>query len=590
MGHPEGYTSYDHGAFIREGRRVGREMFSEMKLQSRWLTASKGYLSAVPQPATHAFMDTAEIITTPVLGNKTRFYITRHADSTSEEDTKYRLPVPTMYANLTIPLLGGDLILRGRDSKIHVTHYDVGGIDLVCSSAEIYTWKKYKERKRVLILYGSEGESHEFALPGSLGEPMVQGTHVNVCNKSGLVIVNRQVQPSRRVVEFNGLTVFLLWRNQACNYRVLGLPDAETGTIPFVETESSLIINGGYLSRNATLNHDRLHLTGDINATTEFEVIGGVSTDVSVFFNGKKLNTTKQSERLKTVAKFHKPILRLPDLSTLPWMKLDSVPELSDTSSDRDWTKASLDKTANTSSNWSTPTSLFSGDYGYHSGSLLFRGHFTASGNETDFNITMQGGAAPGSSVWLGDVFLGSFYGDAHAANQIMFLSLPALESGHGYVLTILMDNMGYDMNFYVESDAMKAPRGGLAYSLSGHDDADITWKITSNLGGEDYLDKVRGPYNEGAMYAERKRFHLPSALMNAFEHGSPYDGLNSAGVAFYTTTFGLQTPDGFDIPLSFVFDPSGQAEGFNYRVQLFVNGYQFGKYGMLHAPRKSDA
>lgn len=44
----------------------------------------------------------------------------------------------------------------------------------------------------------------------------------------------------------------------------------------------------------------------------------------------------------------------------------------------------------------------------------------------------------------------------------------------------------------------MKAPRGVLDYSLSGHEKSDISWKITGNLGGEDYQDRTRGPLNEG--------------------------------------------------------------------------------------------
>lgn len=134
------------------------------------------------------------------------------------------------------------------------------------------------------------------------------------------------------------------------------------------------------------------------------------------------------------------------------------------------------------------------------------------------------------------------------------------------------MDNMGYDMNFHVESEPMKAPRGILTYSLDGHDDDDITWKLAGNLGGEAYVDKVRGPYNEGAMYAERNGFHLPGAPMDSFESGSPYEGLSSAGVAFHAATFDLDMPDGYDILLSFVLDPSAEGDVYNYRVQLFVN------------------
>ncbi|OKP12973.1 hypothetical protein PENSUB_1355 [Penicillium subrubescens] len=40
----------------------------------------------------------------------------------------------------------------------------------------------------------------------------------------------------------------------------------------------------------------------------------------------------------------------------------------------------------------------------------------------------------------------------------------------------------------------VKNPRGILDYNLSGHYQDDISWKLTGNLGGEDYIDLVRGP------------------------------------------------------------------------------------------------
>ena len=129
----------------------------------------------------------------------------------------------------------------------------------------------------------------------------------------------------------------------------------------------------------------------------------------------------------------------------------------------------------------------------------------------------------------------------------------------------------------------MKTPRGILSYSLSGHTATDISWKITGNLGGENYIDKTRGPLNEGGLYAERQGYHLPDPPSSGWVASKPTDGLSGAGVYFYTTNFELDLPAGYDVPLSFQFTnstTSGTAVE-NYRSQLYVNGYQFGKYGM---------
>ena len=153
-----------------------------------------------------------------------------------------------------------------------------------------------------------------------------------------------------------------------------------------------------------------------------------------------------------------------------------------------------------------------------------------------------------------------------------------SLSAGSQNVLTLLIDHMGQDEEA-PGTDGIKLPMGLINYSLSGHAQSDITWKLTGNLGGEDYQDLARGPRNEGAMYAERQGYHQPEPPIDDWALASPFDdGVQGAGVGFFTTTFTLDVPDGYDVPLSFVFANTTAAA--NYRVQLFVNGWQFGKFG----------
>jgi beta-galactosidase len=146
---------------------------------------------------------------------------------------------------------------------------------------------------------------------------------------------------------------------------------------------------------------------------------------------------------------------------------------------------------------------------------------------------------------------------------------------------------MGYDEEA-PGTDAIKFPRGILNYYLSGHSQTDVEWRMTGNLGGEQYIDLTRGPLNEGSMYAERQGFHLPYPPDTEWEVSNPVqDGIVNAGVGFFTTNFDLDIPPGWDVPMSVVFNTSASREmnsanpgGVNYRCQFFVNGYQFGKYG----------
>jgi beta-galactosidase len=80
--------------------------------------------------------------------------------------------------------------------------------------------------------------------------------------------------------------------------------------------------------------------------------------------------------------------------------------------------------------------------------------------------------------------------------------------------------------------------------------------------------------------------YHLPNPPSQDCKTSNPIsDGIQTAGVGFYTTTFELNVPVGWDIPMNFVFNSSTsqnlERTGGNYRVQFFVNGFQFGKYGI---------
>ena len=90
---------------------------------------------------------------------------------------------------------------------------------------------------------------------------------------------------------------------------------------------------------------------------------------------------------------------------------------------------------------------------------------------------------------------------------------------------------MGFEEAAPIGSNATKTPRGIMNYGLSGHASTDVTWKITGNLGGERYIDKTRGPLNEGGLYAERNGYHLPNPPSGLWEDSKPFDGYFEAGV-----------------------------------------------------------
>lgn len=149
----------------------------------------------------------------------TNFYIVRHADYQKTTPTSYKFTLKTSEGNIQVPQLGGSLSLTGRDSKWHVADYDLGGIKLLYSTAEIFTWKEFGA-KTVLVLYGGVSELHEIAIKTTSAAKIVEGKAVTTKSEKGTTILNWEVSSTRRVVQVGNLFVYLLDRNTAYNYWV----------------------------------------------------------------------------------------------------------------------------------------------------------------------------------------------------------------------------------------------------------------------------------------------------------------------------------------------------------------------------------
>ncbi|EED13499.1 beta-galactosidase, putative [Talaromyces stipitatus ATCC 10500] len=585
LGHPGGYTSYDVGAAIKEDRQVTREKYSELKLQAAFLQASPAYLLSSPHNGSYGtYTDVDTLSTTRLSTNHTNFFIVRHGNLSSEESTSYKLRIPTSRGNLTIPQLGGSLSLNGRDSKIHVADYDVGGINLVYSTAEVFSWKK-SGSKSVLVLYGGFNETHELAVPTALGLPSkCEEGGLNVKRVSSVgTIIQWSVESTRRVVHFNDrLEIHLLSRNDAFNYWVLDLkrPAPLNRYASSERSNNSVIVKAGYLLRTADVAHSVLQLKGDINATTEIELIAGPPSIFSIYFNGKKVPTTVSNGRLSGNVTYTKTDLKLPDLASCKWHSLDSLPEITPGYDDSKWITCNHTRSVNPR-NITTPTSLYASDYGFNGGSLLYRGSFVANGSEESLYLLTEAGYAYAHGVWINSTYLGSWEGSAADMFYNQTFSLGELQSGETYLITVLIDHMGNDENFPANKPIMKDPRGILDFDLHGRSKESVSWKIAGNIGGEHYSDVSRGPLNEGSIYAERQGYHLPGTPISKWEVRSPLNETSEPGVKFYATSFDLSIPLGYDVPISVVFTntTSNDSSPASFRSEMFINGWQFGKY-----------
>ncbi|KDR83515.1 hypothetical protein GALMADRAFT_56290 [Galerina marginata CBS 339.88] len=604
IAHPGVYTSYDYGSAIAEDRTL-REKFYELKLQASFMAVSPAFLTTRPQNIYNtqgSFTGNTALKTTQVLdvvGGKTGFYVVRQNDASTNALQTYKLSLPTSFGTLAIPTLGGALTLNGKDSKIHVVDYSAGSTTLLYSTGEIMTWATIDGRD-VIVLYGSAGELHETAIKLTTPAPptvkVVSGSG-NVAQKvltsgSSTALALQYTTTGQTVVQVgSNILLYIVDRANAYQFWVLHPPT--TGDLAQFNTENPIIVKGGYLMRTVNVKGSTLALTGDLNNTSNFEIIAPAAQSKSITFNGAALTVAKTSYGTLTAKKtVSLPDASLPHLPSISWKTANSLPEIAPGYSDALWTVANHTTTVNP---WGKPTPvvLWAGDYGFHTGNILWRAHFAATGTETAFKVHVMGGSAFAFSVWLDSTFIGSWEGDAVHGDYEGTFTVPALTKSSAHVITILQDHMGYEEDWTAASDSFKNPRGIISYSFIGSPSTTVSqWKIAGNLGGESYADRTRGALNEGGLFAER--WHLPGFKDADWATGSPLSGIKTAGVSIFRqvqlvaygslgsnaidrSTFNLDIPNGVDYPISIAV--SNSTTNPHFRSQFYVNGYQFGKY-----------
>ncbi|KAG6818993.1 hypothetical protein H0H93_016554, partial [Arthromyces matolae] len=253
------------------------------------------------------------------------------------------------------------------------------------------------------------------------------------------------------------------------------------------------------------------------------------------------------------------------------WKYSDALPERLSTYDDSKWTVADHKTTANPTSPQTLPV-LYADDYGYHTGVQIFRGRF--SGNASAAILNVQGGTAFGWSAWLNGDFVGSFPGTASAVSGSLTISFDnaTLLANDENVLTVVKDHSGHDQR----SDAL-LPRGILGASLSSSNNVTFSrWTLAGNAGGESNIDPIRGVIAEGGLHAERVGWHLPGFDDSKWVSRDPSQGVVGATIGFFRATSQISLPSGYDASFELILTaPAGSV----LRAQLYVNGYQYGKF-----------
>lgn len=195
---------------------MNREKYSELKLQAQLFKVAPGYLTTGRDTTGQKYTsDPGVVVTARLNSNATNghFFVVRQQNLNSYDTVEYSLNLPTSQGNISIPQLGGKLSLHGRDSKVHVTDFDVGGTNVLYSTAEVFTWKQFDDHK-VLIVYGGPNEQHELAISGKAGDvSFLQGSDLRVEDKGGFAVLQYNTTTQRQIAALGDLQIYFLGKD-----------------------------------------------------------------------------------------------------------------------------------------------------------------------------------------------------------------------------------------------------------------------------------------------------------------------------------------------------------------------------------------
>ena len=270
--------------------------------------------------------------------------------------TNFKLDVTTSAGSFQIPRVASAITLSGRQSKVIVTDYSFGSSKVLYSTAQVLYAGTIGNRD-VLFLYGEPNQEHEIALP-LMGVPRLQAQSASISFTSvhdvstinflsgiqGLVTV---WDSSEQLILYSDTdTAGTFWApeiptnpsDQFANYRRYG-------------TNTSVLVGGPYLVRNATISGSTLALRGDLYEGVRLIVIAP-DTVRAVTWNGIPVSADLAAATVIThqgglTAQISPSVsatgIVTPQLTD--WKYADSLPEIGPDYSDTNWAIANHTET-----------------------------------------------------------------------------------------------------------------------------------------------------------------------------------------------------------------------------------------------------
>ena len=233
---------------------------------------------------------------------------------------------------------------------------------------------------------------------------------------------------------------------------------------------------------------------------------------------------------------------------------------------------------------------LDSNHYGFHSGSVWYRAHYTAASSDPtlSFQATASKGApAQGRNPGFAQVWVNGQYAGALSATgdwQSVKAPAGAVRAGQRVVVAVLVNNLGLSLDWnngaWGSLSQSKENRGFYDAALDAQ--GAVTWRINgaTTASARDTATNPSGTvYNNGGLGGERAGWHMPALQDSSWERA---DDLHAArpGVTWYRSHVTLDVPDSQDT--AWHLDVSSSrlpARADHSQVTLFVNGWNAGVY-----------
>ncbi|KAI5810302.1 glycoside hydrolase superfamily [Peziza echinospora] len=595
------YTSYDYGAGISETRLL-REKINEGKLIALFLRSSDSLLHAdlignSTSPSNGVQYSANPAVYATELYNpstETRYYVIRHSDTNSLEEQKYDLRVNSTYGEMHLT----GLRLRSRESKILTTGYKAGNSRIAHATSEILTWQNIDGTDTVFFVLDVQGQGQEVSVAYECGPQTVPISHIVGRDRVGVTatctgeLLKVAIEFDQGYKDMLQITLVapvlnMVFLSKPYVYKFWA-PVAREGPGK-VEASEQILVHGPYLVRNATIEGNTVHLVGDL--TEDTKLIVWISMEIiHVTWNGEEVKLSQDSgfSRFGWLKGPDRSAVKLPNLRKVQWKMFDSLPEIDVGFDDSKWAVA-RDHSTNEAFPPLTLPCLYAGEYGFHTGAVIYRGRFhtiQSGGTVAAIFLEIWGGTAFGYSAWINGKPLHARPGNAWSERFIDLINFKPGQlrnDGKENIIVIVADSNGYDRDngvTFFDGHTTKKPRGIKAARLIGREEnmklEFLSWRLQGNAGGEDYDDVVRAPYNEDGLYAERIGAHFNDFNDTNLPTHSPFIGVPSPGITFYRTSFNITFPSSYDVPISLVLGISDLTKA---RVLIFINGYQMGRY-----------